>query len=162
MSNYLEDRCSQFYEELGNPSGVSEAYIKNWFISNVGALNLLINTNYSGVTGIINPEISGDAMIVFKEFFLKKYYDRQISLNLGANAYNNDWVEISEEGTKIRRPAKTEIAKNYQVLSEKTQNNLDYYVKLFRSNTALPLSQDIQEVGHGPASDPLSYVHVHY
>lgn len=158
MSDYLENMAFQLHDELGQNSGISPAYIKNWMIANVGLLNTYLNTNYSGVTGSISPQISGDAQVIFKELFTIKFYDRLIFQNLGAGAYglSDTWTTLKEADSSVQRISKTSIAQSYQVLKKEAQIKLDDLIKMHRSNNSHPLSNDLTNTWI--SSDPMSYI----
>lgn len=162
MSDYLDNWATQTYLELNEPSGISATYIKNWFLSNVGNLNIVLNATYSGVTGSISPQISGDAQYIFKELFNIAYYSRLITQNLGANAYSTDFTEVKEGDSSIRRVSKNEIAKTYMTLKRQSQETLTDLIKMWRMNQCNPQSIDYNNSILYPrgASDPLCYVRI--
>ena len=135
-TNYLDALSEELYVEIDSPSGISVPYVKQYLLNNIGALNNYLGTSYSGVTGTILPQISGDAQVIYKQIFQTHWYDRSVKTSLGAGAY--DWSEISEGDSRIRRVSKNELAKSYIVLKKDSQEVLTQMINYWRSNKAIP------------------------
>ena len=132
--------ASGIYENLGNPSNTSVAFISGWLGSNIGQLNISIESAYTSIpaSGIILPALGVDEVSVYEQMFNQKFYTQAANSNLGASAY--DWSEITEEGSTVRRVSKNEIAKTYLSLAKESKDQVIKLTHLYRKNKAKPVS----------------------
>ena len=62
-----------FSTEFESNTGITSfSQISGWFAANVGNLNNLLNTSFSGV----DPEIDTEASSIFKSMYMASYYDK--------------------------------------------------------------------------------------
>ena len=132
--------ASGIYNNLGQPSGngISVSSISGWLGTNVGQLNISIETKYYNRSGILVPPLSPDEISVYEKMYDYKYYTQMVQNNLGASAY--DWSEITEEGSTVRRVSKNEIAKTYMQLAKDSKETLKDLVATYKRNKAKPRS----------------------
>ena len=148
MSLHFDDFIQSVYDEIGESAGYSQEYIANWFAgsSNLGRLNNLIGTSYSGsystgsygeITSYnIEPDLGGDEMAIYKKIFEVDYYNKQARHSLsgvaGANSIN-DWLTLKEGDSSITRTNRNEVARTFKSLSSETRqelmNMVDSYLK---------------------------------
>ena len=167
MSMKIVDIANEIYVELGKPKELSIPPIVFWLRNNIGGLNNQLNQDF-----VINStsleiertdsddnvvEIANEEKAVYKKMYLLHYYDVQIRGSLGA-ASTDTWVEISSDGTSVRRVNKIEQSKTYQVARSAEQLELDKMIYAYK----MRLSSPIQVAGDdtvagdyaGPDMDP--------
>lgn len=128
----------EIFEELERPSSISPSFIGNYVITNAGTLNNLIGTSFSGVCGSgLTPPMQEDELAISKLMFENYWIKRQIKGNLGANAYT-DWVTIKEGDSQITKPAKSDTAKNFQVLQKENRIELQFAISAYRIKRSIP------------------------
>lgn len=146
MSQSIGAFASGIYEDLGFPSGITPSYISGWLISNVGLLNVSINTEYSGISGnIYSTGCSGelitglgqDEEAIYKGIYNINYYQRKLSESLNAAAYDT-WVEIQDEGSRVKRVSKNDLAKSYTAQIKDSSANIQSLISMYRMNHAAP------------------------
>ena len=63
-----------FTTEFDSNTGITTfSQISGWFAANIGNLNNLLNTSFSGV----DPEIDEEARAIFQSMYFAGYYERQ-------------------------------------------------------------------------------------
>lgn len=146
---------NQTFIEIGSPSGTTPlSYVSGWYLYNLGTLNNLITSSYSGVSGDFSPELGDEEGMVYKEAFKLEYYDRLASQSLCANSV--DWVSIQEGDSVIRRASSNDKAKTYISLRDKSNLKLNLMINLYRSNVSIP--SVIKDNGDISESDLGGYV----
>lgn len=149
--DYLTQLVTNVYYDLGEPVDYSPARLTSWFVdnSNVGKLNNLIGTNFSGVcykdnNGIItgygiSPEPSNDQLSIYKMIFDCDYLKNQ-SKNLAKSAttIGSDWTDLREGDSSIKKINKNEISKNFRGLAQDCKAELDKAVKMYLKYNAVP------------------------
>jgi len=138
------DLSASIYTDLGSPSGISIPYLCTWFVANLGELNNLITTTYSGVSGQISPELIDEDANIFKHIFYADYYERLAVQNM--NAAGVDWVYIQEGDSTIRRASSNDRSKTFLSLQKQAIAKLDMLIKLYRANQSIP--RDIRDDGN--------------
>ena len=139
------------YEDLGSPSDYSPERISAWFLdnSNIGKLNNLIGTCFSGVaysndcgniTGYgIEPSVRNDQLAIYKMLFDYEYFRGEArNMAKSSSTIGNDWTELSEGDSSIKKINKNEISKNFRSLSKDAKEDLDKAVKLYLKYNAIP------------------------
>jgi len=106
-----------FTTEFDSNTGVTTfSQISGWFSANVGTLNNLLNTSFSGV----DPEIDEEARAVYGMLFLSSYYDKQ-ARNAARGVLNSTQGEnilsVSDGDNKIQFSNRNEIAKTFRGLA---------------------------------------------
>ena len=92
---------------------VNQSYISGWLQNNMGELNILIHTCYSGAY----PGMGDEEQSIYRQVFLKEYYaklGRKVLMGVSSYESTNpggdssmEWTEIREGDTVIRRQAVT-------------------------------------------------------
>ena len=138
----LEDLADVIYAELGSPTSPDTTAIEYWLENNYGALNIAIGSSFvlneSGDDLV--PELSIEEANIYEAMYFCRFYGRQITSNLGAAAY--DWSEVSEDGDRIRRVSKNEIAKSYKSLRDSVCSELAAIIKAHNAAQNTPVSYD--------------------
>ena len=107
----IADIGNEIYMELGEPTSLSIPAIAFWLRTNIGNLNSRINTTYDidPTTFEITPAVGHKEKDILKKLYMVHYYDAQLRSSLGA-ASTDTWVEISSDGTSVRRVNKIQIS----------------------------------------------------
>jgi vacuolar-type H+-ATPase subunit F/Vma7 len=141
---YIYNLASGIWEDIGQPTATSIQYISGWLVadSNLGKLNNAVNTCYSGVSGCVDPVISGDEQAIYKDLYLISYYGRQATAFLGA-AGIDQWLEIKDDVSSIKRQNKNELSKSFIALQKQTQEDLRDKIFAYERNRAQPAVIDM-------------------
>ncbi len=149
--NYLTQFITNVYYDLGEPIDYTPTRLTAWFVdnSNLGKLNNLIGTHFSGVaytnseniiTGYgINPEPNNDQLSIYKLIFDCNFLKNQSRhLAKSSATIGNDWTTLKEGDSTITKINKNEISKNFRGLSQDCQAELDKAVKMYLKYNATP------------------------
>ena len=142
---------NNIYNELGEPFNYSPQKITSWVLdnSNLGKLNNLIGTCFSGVsytndcgnvTGYgIDPAINNDQLAIYKMLFDYEYFKAE-SRNVARSSatIGSDWTDLREGDSSIKKINKNEISKNFRALSRDSKEDLDKAVKMYLKYNAVP------------------------
>jgi hypothetical protein len=152
------------YNDLGEPIDYTIAKISAWFLdnANVGKLNNLIGTQISGVGykdnyGVVTgydlvPNPTNDQLAIYKMIFDCDYFKNQ-SKNLARSAttIGNDWTDLREGDSSIKKINKNEISKNFRGLAQDCQAELNKTVKMYLKYGAIPeqvVGDDTEGISH--------------
>lgn len=94
-----------------------------WMLSNLGKLNTLINTSYSGE----NPGLKLEENSIYKNLYISNYYKNKASSVLkNMDSDNLQWISLREGDSQIQVQNKNEVAKTYlQMQKEKDLETKD-------------------------------------
>jgi len=141
----LVDIVDALYRELENPTDISIAAIHFWMESNLGNLNIAVNTDYSFNTSTrqINDnggnEISNlEDIAIYKQLYKVHRAKVLVRRHLGA-ASTESIIQIDSDGSSIRKVNKTTLAAEYRQLLKNEEDTLDNLVKNYGHNSTLPL-----------------------
>lgn len=149
---------SGVWEDLGQPSGISPAYISGYIIDNLGRLNILIDTCFSGDgSGCVTPALSIFELAIAGEMYKESFYSKKIRDSLGANGYGEQWISIREGDTSIQRASPTQVAREYRELKKDATNNIQNLSYLYKNNLVVPHSIDFANVYERYVSDDSYY-----
>lgn len=143
----LEELAQEVYEELGEPTDISEAYLVDWFRSNIGLLNTLLDLCYEIDVGTqqVSPLFYEDDSAIYAQVYYVKYFNKKF-LSSSQAAAQDSWVEISSADRKIRRFSKNDISKGFLEAKRMANDELNNLVSLYKINRARP-RQVIGEAG---------------
>jgi hypothetical protein len=107
-----------FTVEFNSNTGVASlSQISGWFAANLGGLNNLLNTSFSGV----DPEIDEEARNIFKGQYLHSYYNKQMRAALmgvvSSSSDGSNILSVSDGDNRISFVNKNEVAKTYRGLA---------------------------------------------
>lgn len=137
MCAIIQALAEETIEDMGYPSGVTTCFVSGWYVNNIGKLNTLLGTCFSGVSGCIAPDLDNEAQYILKELFLERYYERQASVSV-AEAKYNVIQSFQDEDTRISYADRMQPAKYYQGLKKDARANIDRMSLLYRMNQASP------------------------
>lgn len=104
-------------------------YISGWLDSNLGQLNILLDTTLSGGDSAITAEQES----IFYEIYMLHWYKKQARNVLKGIASSSDFISLRDQDTSITRNNRNESAKTYYNLVKATQDNIDGLVKKYRT-----------------------------
>ena len=139
----LSDLASGIFntEFDGDTNAVNPAYVSGWISENLGLLNTLINTNFSGE----NP---GDAFgqeecAIYKEVYLYNFYNKQarnLLRGIAGNTNSSDNVlQVSDGDNSITFVNRNEVSKVYRDLAKESKVKLDQLVAKYTIYASKPL-----------------------
>jgi len=132
--------------DFENNTGIATlSQISGWFSANLGGLNNLLNTSFSGV----DPEIDEEASYIFSLQYLHSFYSRQTRNALrgiiSSSSDGSNILSVSDGDNKISFVNKNEVAKSYRGMT----NDLAAQIEKDAHRYCMFLSQPqaINEVG---------------
>ena len=138
----ISDIATEIYQEINQPSDVSASTIIYWLASNIGILNLTIDTNFIvNVDNSTTPDMGETEKAIFKLLYERYYYNKQLSTALATASYGNPGAIVSVvEGNKaIKLVNGGEIAKTYQSVVSGLTSTLNALVQAYKMNANVPL-----------------------
>ncbi len=149
------DIADATYRELSEPDDVSIPQIVYWFSYNIGQLNLLLHESIEFLDNEFSSELTIEQANIFKLLYLIKYYNKQISANLGAGAY--DFSEVTEGDSTVRKVSRNEIAKNYIQIKNGYASELTELVYRYKNNQIGP--EDVKQINVNCYSYPYGFIY---
>lgn len=137
MSN-IGDLANSIFEYEFDSTGVSLTSISGWLSENIGELNNLLYTSFSGVNGEI-PDLKLEEQNIYKELYLYNFYTKQARNTLRGILDNSSNILSIEDGEQtINFVNRNEVAKVYRGLAQDAQNRLEKLVYAYQSYTSHP------------------------
>lgn len=135
----IVDIANEIFMELGEPTTLSIPAIAFWVRTNVGNLNARLNTSYDiSETFEITPALGHKEKDIFKKLYMIHHYDVKLRESLGA-ASTDTWVEISSDGTSVRRVNKVQQSQTYQAAKKIELQELEKLVSSYKMSGSTPL-----------------------
>ncbi len=135
----IVDVANEIYMELGELSSLSIPAIAFWLRTNVGNLNARLNTSYEIDSDFeIAPAMGLKEKDILKKLYMIHYYDAQLRSSLGA-ASTDTWVEISSDGTSVRRVNKIQQSQTYQTAKKIELEELEKLVHSYKVSASEPI-----------------------
>ena len=120
-------------------SAANYSQISGWLSENLGLLNTLINTNFSGQ----NPSLGLEEQAIYKEIYLYNYYNKQArSILRGITATSNagdNILSVSDGDNSISFVNRNEVGKVYRDLAKESKQKLDGLVTKYTIYESQPL-----------------------
>jgi hypothetical protein len=127
-SEFDSDSCAANYGQ-----------ISGWLSENLGLLNTLINTNFSGQ----NPNLGLEEQAIYKEIYIYNYYNKQArSILRGITATSNagdNILSVSDGDNSISFVNRNEVGKVYRDLAKESKQKLDGLVTKYTIYQSQPL-----------------------
>ena len=135
---YIEDIAKDIFHDEFESSNNSLTKISGWLDNNLGKLNNLLNTEFSGS----NSYISGlglEEENIYKEMYMHHYYTKETKNTLRgiANDSNGNILSIKDGDSAISFTNKNEVSKVYRGLATDAHERLQelvYKYNLYRSS----------------------------
>lgn len=121
-------------------------YVSGWLSANLGQLNTLLHTNFSGEC----PDWCQEEESIFTTLFLTQFYAREARQVLkGINNGAVDWIRLTEGDSTIIRTNKNEVAKTFRSMARESRDELDHLVKKYLSYQGAPREVGIYSAWSG-------------
>jgi hypothetical protein len=138
MSN-IGDLANSIYVNEFDSTGITVESISGWLDNNLGQLNNVLYTSFSG----INAQVSGfglEEQSIYKEMYLYHYYTKQTRNTIRgiANDTNGNILSVRDGDNTITFVNKNEVSKVYKGLAQDANNRLTYLVAKYNSYQASP------------------------
>jgi hypothetical protein len=140
MSNLGNLATSIYHTEFDSESGSpSETSISGWLENNLGQLNNVLYTSFSGVAGDVSG-LNLEEQNIYKEMYLYHYYTKQTRNTIRgiANDTNGNIVSVRDGDNAITFVNKNEVSKVYKGLANDANSNLSDLVSKYNSYNASP------------------------
>ncbi len=136
----IVDVANEIYMELGEITSLTIPAIAFWLRTNIGNLNARLNTSYSidSITFEITPDLGLKEKDILKKLYMIHHYDAQLRSSLGA-ASTDTWVEISSDGTSVRRVNKIQQSQTYQSAKKIELEELEKLVHSYKVSASAPI-----------------------
>ena len=134
--------------------------ISGWFENNLGELNTVIFTSFSG-SGVDNTDqviivpsgaFSTEESGIFKQLYLKHFYRKKARNVLKAIDSSADFITLREGDSVITRTNKNEIAKTYRGFAKDAEEELQNLVYAYNFYQAKPRQVAGSEVRSMPVT----------
>jgi hypothetical protein len=147
MSEISDLANSIYANEFESNSGVvNYTHISGWLGENLGLLNTLINTSFSGE----NPGFGLEEKAIYKEIYLYNYYNRQARNLLrgiaGSTNSSDNVLQVSDGDNSITFVNRNEVSKSYKDLARDSKERMDLLVSKYNIFASKPLQVGGYEV----------------
>ena len=118
--------------------------VSGWFENNIGELNTLIFTSFSGQGDAghpnqkFTPSMGFEESGIYKKLYLKHFYQKKARNVLKGIDSSVDFVSLREGDSMITRTNKNEIAKVYRGLAKDASEELEKAVYAYNFYNAAP------------------------
>ena len=162
---------TEFYAEVATPDEItaSKTRISAWLETNIGQLNILLNTVFRiDSNNNVTPVLKDEEIAIFIQLYLKAHYKREsqnILKNLSSYTSTtpstavttmSDWTELREGDSAIRRVAqvsspqqKVQVAQTYKTFAEEADIKLSELVHSYNMYLSGPRQVVSIEAGAG-------------
>jgi len=110
-------------------------FISGWLSSNLGNLNVVLHTNFSGC----DPDWGLEAPAIFYQMYMKHYYKKQARNMLKGINRSSDFIELRDADTAIKRNSRTEAVRHYGNLVKDSEEEIKRLITKFHQYEMQPL-----------------------
>ena len=139
MSQLGELADSIFSTEFdSNTNATNATLILGWLTENLGLLNTLINTSFSGE----DPGFGLEEIAIYKQIYITNYYNKQarnVLRGITSTATSDNIIMVKDEGNSIQFTNKNEVGKTYREIAKDAKQTLDTLVAKYNIYAARPL-----------------------
>ncbi len=136
---------SVFINEFDSDTNMATlAQVSGWFENNIGELNTLLFTSFSGSgeagqdTHVFHPTMGLEESGIYKKLYLKHFYQKKARNVLKGIDSSVDFVTLREGDSMITRTNKNEIAKVYRGFAKDATEELEKAVYAYNFYQAAP------------------------
>jgi hypothetical protein len=107
-------------------------------VENLGLLNTLINTSFSGQ----DPNLGLEEKAIYKQLYLYNYYNKQarnVLRGIISTTSNDNLIMVADGDNKIQFANKSEVGKTYKDIAKDNKATLDNLVAKYNIYNARPL-----------------------
>ena len=129
-----------YYTEFDNLTGAAQISgeiqsVSGWLQQNIGMLNSLINTSFSGE----DPNWLLEEPNIYSQIYLGHYYRKKSRDTLRGIDESADFITLREGDTVITRTNKNEIAKTYLSLAKESEEALKDLIYKYNAYNSSPI-----------------------
>lgn len=126
-----------FYEFDADTSDTNISAISGWMEANLGELNNLIYTQFSGADAELSPEQAN----IYKHLYLGHFYKKKSrnAIKNVANGSGNAILSVRDEDSSVTFVNSNEISKQFRQLSRDNFEELNKLVTAYNSYQAAPI-----------------------
>lgn len=144
----ISDLATSIYasEFDSNSEVINLSSIQAWLEENLGLLNTLINTSYSG----INPSMGLEEKAIYKQIYLYNYYSKQsrnVLRGIVSTSSSDNVLMVADGDNRIQFANKNEVGKTFRDLSRDAKQTLDQMVAKYNIYASKPLQVGGVEAG---------------
>lgn len=138
MSN-IGDLATSIYINEFDSTGVTVESISGWLDNNVGQLNNVLYTSFSGVSGNVSGLLLEEQSI-YKQMYLYHYYTKQTRKTIRgiADDTSGNILSVKDGDNSITFVNKNEVSKVYKSLAQDSYNELQDLVTSYNSFQSSP------------------------
>ena len=138
MSN-IGDLATSIYINEFDSSGTTVESISGWLDSNVGQLNNVLYTSFSGVSGDVDGLLLEEQSI-YKQMYLYHHYTKQTRNTVRgiANDTNGNILSVRDGDNAITFVNKNEVSKVYKSLAQDAYNEMQNLVNNYNNYQSSP------------------------
>lgn len=120
----------------GDTTITPESYIYAWLGANLGRLNAMIHTQFSGIDAALDLE----AQAVYKELYMGNYYKKQAGSAIRGvvNSEDGGVLSIRDANSSVTFANRNEIAKSYKSISDECFNTAKDLASKYTAHQAQP------------------------
>ena len=139
MSNLGDLAASINSTEFDSASSPSVSSISGWLDSNLGKLNNVLFTSFSGSAGEV-PGLDLEEQNIYKEMYLYHYYTKQTRNTIRGIAVdtNGNIISVRDGDNAITFVNKNEVSKVYKSLARDSYDALETRIGNYNSFQASP------------------------
>jgi hypothetical protein len=132
--------ADEIFRELAEPSTLSMAAISFWIKSNIGAMNNMINTEYTvnQTTLEFSEELGEEEKSIMKLMYMVHYYDLQIRSSM-SSSLTDTVVELESDGSRIKKLNKNEQSKTFFNVRKDAKDDLEKLAVKYTLKKSNPL-----------------------
>lgn len=134
----IDEIALAIYETEFDPDSNNLSSISGWLSENIGLLNTLIHTSFSGQ----DPNFGLEEIAIYKELYLCNYYNkltRNVLRGISSPSSSDNIISVSDGDNRIQFANKNEIAKTYKDLAKECKARLDSLVSKYNIYASKPL-----------------------
>jgi hypothetical protein len=138
MSN-IGDLANSIYINEFDSTGVTVDAISGWLENNIGQLNNVLYTSFSGENGNVSG-LNLEEQNIYKQMYLYHYYTKQTRNTIRgiANDTNGNIISVRDGDNAITFVNKNEVSKVYRSLAQDAYDGLQSSIASYNIYNASP------------------------
>jgi hypothetical protein len=138
MSN-IGDLANSIYVNEFDSTGVTVDAISGWLENNIGQLNNVLYTSFSGENGNVSG-LNLEEQNIYKQMYLYHYYTKQTRNTIRgiANDTNGNIISVRDGDNAITFVNKNEVSKVYRSLAQDAYDGLQSSIASYNIYNASP------------------------
>jgi len=135
----IEDLATSIYVTEFDSTGVTIDAVSGWLDANLGQLNNLLFTNFSGDNGNISG-FNLEEQSIYKQMYLNHYYTKQTRNTIRgiANDTDGNILSVRDGDNAITFVNKNEVSKVYKSLAQDARGELQGLVTNYNGYQSSP------------------------